>query len=125
MAERVLALVSDLLFSSRIEAVAREIGVEVEFVISPQEFSRRVADRQPHLVLVDTQARGIPWMEMIRRAKADPTTNSVPVLAFGKHTEVDLIRNARLAGCDRFVSNNQFFREMPQLIRQLLRRGGE
>jgi hypothetical protein len=45
-----------------------------------------------------------------------------PVLAFGRHTEAALLREARVAGCDRVVARSQLVEELPALLGEVAAR---
>jgi hypothetical protein len=57
----------------------------------------------------------VDWRDAVSEAKA----GSVPVLAFGRHTEAALLREAREAGCDRVVPRSTLVEELPALVREL------
>jgi hypothetical protein len=66
-------------------------------------------------VVIDLHAQRLDWREAVRLARE----RSLPLLAFGRHTEASLLREAREAGCDRVVPRSTFVEEMPALIQEL------
>jgi len=113
-ARTILAVVSDLMFQSRLREQARPLGYEITVAGSPQAL-RDGLDSSPALLVIDLHADGLDWRQAVEAARA----YSVPVLAFGRHTEAQLLRSAREAGCAAVVPRSTFVEELPRLIEQL------
>lgn len=111
---RVLAVVPDLFFAAKIEAVARATGAEIAFA-APAAALARCADAPPDLLLLDLHAGpGVP--ELIRALKADERTRSVPLLGFHSHVDLETRRTALAAGLDRALPRSAFVTRMPELL---------
>ena len=105
---RVLALVTDLMLTSRVEAPLTAAGHEVVVrgdVGDVAGFDAIVAD----LDVVDAAAV----------ASAGP-----PALGFYSHVDVETRRRAEEAGFDLVVPRSRMARELPALVDGLLARGG-
>jgi DNA-binding response OmpR family regulator len=109
-----LTVVSDLLLQSRVLEPARALGYEVR-VIDTASALAAAFDGPAGLVVLDLHVNGVDWQRAVAVAKE----HGVPVLAFGRHTEVELLRAAREAGCDRVVPRSVLVEQLPQLIREL------
>jgi len=112
-----IALVADLLFASRIRAVAALTGVKVVTVGSQETFWRVVRERRPKLIVIDLDPRIGSGPDMIRELKADPELGDVVLVAFGSHMQRDILQAARAAGADRVLARSGFVRELPTLLR--------
>ena len=112
----ILAVIPDLMFQSRVREQARALDFEIATVDTMSEATAAL-ERSPALLVLDLQAMGIDTVTLVADAKA----REVPVLAFGRHTERDVLRAARNAGCDTVVVRSTFVEEMPQLLRELAR----
>ena len=112
----ILAIVTDLLFQSRLREQARALGYDVA-VADTMDAGTEALAGGPALVVLDLHVDGIDW----RRTVATAREQRVPVLAFGRHTEPQLLRSAREAGCDRVVPRSTFVEELPKLIEELTR----
>jgi CheY-like chemotaxis protein len=110
----IAAVISDLMFQSRVSEQARALGHEVAVADTPAGLQAAV-DAAPALVVLDLHVAGLDWRDAVALAKE----RGVPVLAFGRHTEAQLLRAAREAGCDRVVPRSQLVEELPQLIQEL------
>lgn len=100
-------IVPDLMFATRIEDAARSAGAAVVNPIDQTAFLTALRDGA-RLVIIDSSAQGLPWMEWVRAAKNDPATEAVPILAFGSHKDVELRNRALGAGVDRYLARSNF-----------------
>lgn len=113
-ARRVLAVVPDLFFAAKIEAVAKAAGVAIAFA-APAAAAAACAADPPDLVLLDLHAGpGVPGL--VRALKASPATAGVPLVGFHSHVDVET-RNAALeAGLDRALPRSAFVTRLPGLL---------
>lgn len=114
-APTIVAIVTDLLFQSRLREQARRLGYELAVADAPEALRNALAAGLA-LVVVDLHVQGLDWREAVALAK----NARVPVLAFGRHTEAQLLRAAREAGCDRVVPRSTFVEQLPRLIEELV-----
>lgn len=112
----VLALVTDLLFATRIADAVRAQGGEPLLAASAAEL-RQGIDRWPVLILLDLSALPIEqWRGEVQRAKASPQSRAIPIYAFGSHVDAAALQAARRAGCDHAWARSHFVQELPTLI---------
>jgi hypothetical protein len=107
---RIVAVVPDLMFGSRVEATLGAAGHEVELASAPGAADLGAAD----LVIVDLG-------EIDPGALAD---SGAPVLGFYSHVDVETRERAESAGVDLIVPRSRMAREMPALVESLLTRSG-
>jgi CheY-like chemotaxis protein len=112
----VLAIAADLLFASRIRAVAAEAGVDAVLVRSPDALLASAQTHPPRRILIDLDARAFDPAELIRRLKEDERTRPIEVIAFVSHVREDAIAAARQAGADRVLARSAFVRQLPALM---------
>lgn len=111
----VLAVVDDLLFSSKIRAVAAHAGEAVMFVRNPAGVKTACAEHQPRLVLIDLDRDTLNPIETISNLRSMPAP--VPrIVAFGAHVNVDRLRAAREAGADQVMARSAFVAALPALL---------
>ncbi len=103
---RAVAIVADLMFSSRIEANAAGTGWRVDVAPDPAAATRALATAAA-LVLVDLHTPGIDIAHIVAAA------GEAPVIAFGRHTDAAALRAARLAGCAKVLPRSDFVVELP------------
>lgn len=109
----VAALSRDVFFGMRIRTVLGKLGYEMKLCKSEQELVDSVEGSV--LALVDFNI-SVDW-----DALKPILQGSVPVLAFGAHTNVEGFRAAKSAGVTRVVSNGEFSRRLPALLSQYQR----
>ncbi len=109
---KIVALVPDLMFGTRIEDVARQLGYSVQFVQRGEDAGALIARLAPALVVVALDAsHSMEAIEAGKRAGAH-------VLAFGSHKNVELMQAAKAAGCDQVVARSQMAADLPNLLKK-------
>ena len=120
----VLAVVDDLLFSSKIRAVAAGATEAVTFVRNPGHVKAACAEHQPRLVLIDLDRDTLNPIETIAAIRGMPPP--VPrIVAFGAHVNVDRLRAARDAGADQAMARSAFVAALPGLLGAAVAEGPE
>ena len=114
MSRRIIAVVPDLFFSTRILATARTVGVPVDLIPLPRALAA-CTEALPALVLIDLHANGDP-MGLVRALKADARTREIPVVGFYSHVETALRRAALEAGIDEALPRSAFTQRLPELL---------
>lgn len=112
---RVLALVDDLLFVSKITETARHLGVEVRTVGSAAGLLAEAQAAAPSLVIADLNARGgaIEAVGALRTAGC-----AAPVVGFLSHVQGELAERAQAAGFDRVLPRSKFTQQLAQILEQ-------
>jgi hypothetical protein len=103
-----IALVRDLMFSSRITATARAAGREVKVVREPGKLS---AAQTAELLIVDLNLEGA-----IEAAITWKAATGGQVVGFVAHVDAQTIQRARDAGIDRVMARGEFVRVLPELL---------
>ena len=111
---RIGALVSDLIFGSKIAGTAAALGIAVE-IVRTRAAIQRLLDRQLAW-LIDLQADPAS-VEIIREIK-DHSPNS-PVIAFVPHVAAELRQQAAGAGADQVLTRSRFSDQLPQILQRL------
>jgi CheY-like chemotaxis protein len=116
MTRRVVAIVDDMFFASKIRATAEAVGVEIAFPRTRESALEKIAQIQPQLIVVDLQNSRFDVVEFGSELKANAETQSVPLLGFFSHVEVELQRKAVNAGFDRVVPRSVFARDLAAML---------
>jgi CheY-like chemotaxis protein len=111
---RVVAVVPDLFFATRIAGTAARLGVVLEMPSAEEAFAM-IRQRPPELVILDLRAPGDP-LAVARRLKADPVTGSIPVVGFYPHVEGALRKAALAAGVDHVLPRSAFTARLAALL---------
>ena len=115
-ARKLLLVMSDLLFRSKIDEVARRLGLELRVAKSPEQLDRQLAAGEPALAIVDLEEAALDSFAAITRIRtASPAT---PVVGFAGHGNVEAIGRAREAGAT-VLARSGFTAQLPQLLTQV------
>lgn len=110
-----LAVVSDLIFESRITAVAAALDVPVRIARSADAALPWLG--QCNGVLLDLNlAEGDP-LALLKQIKGEYP--GLPVIGFLSHVQVDLRREAQAAGADTILPRSKFVEQLPTLLETL------
>jgi DNA-binding response OmpR family regulator len=109
---RVLTLVPDLMFGSRIKALLEADGHEVSMALGEADARDRAGGAD--VLVVDLNADGVDGPELIGSLGGSPRT-----LGVYAHTDVDLRRRAEEAGFDLVVPRSRMVREGAALVARL------
>jgi DNA-binding NarL/FixJ family response regulator len=112
----VLVAVDDLLFSSKIRAVAKHAGVELTFARTPAEILERARTDRPALVIFDLDSAKADPVATIGALKADPTLADIRTLAFASHVHTALINAARKAGAEQVLPRSAFAGNLADIL---------
>lgn len=112
----ILIAVEDLLFSSKIRAVVRQLGVELAFARTPEDILQKVGADAPSLVVFDLNSAKTHPLETIAAIKSDPALAASRVIGFASHVHVDIIHAARQAGADDVLPRSAFASRLPEIL---------
>src|SRR6185295_1700427 len=112
----VLALLDDLLFTSKIKTTAGQVGVPVAFARSAESALTQMRSTPPSLVIFDLNNTRIDPLRTIESMKADPALSGIPTVGFASHVHVDLIEAARQAGVGEVLARSAFTMKLPEIL---------
>ena len=104
----ILALIKDLMFSSRISAAGRAAGRAIHIVGDPA----KLAGAGGRLLLVDLHQPGA-----IDAAVAWKGETSGRILGFASHVDADTIAKARAAGFDQVLARSAFVSQLDSILK--------
>jgi CheY-like chemotaxis protein len=114
----ILAVVDDLMFTSKIRTAATQLGVTVTFARSADAARAEMQKGAPSMVILDlNNARSDP-LAFVRSMKANPELASVPTVGFVSHVQTDLINAARQAGVDEVLARSAFTAQLADILRR-------
>jgi len=112
----ILAAVDDFLFRSKIRAVAKHVGVEVQFAQTGEEILAQARTLKPGLVIFDLNSAKADPVATIAALKADAATAGTRTIGFASHVHVDLINAARKAGADQVLPRSAFATDLANIL---------
>jgi PleD family two-component response regulator len=112
----VLIAVDDLLFSSKIRATAKQAGVELTFVRSPQEILQQARALKPELCIFDLNSAKTDPLATIAQMKKDDDLAAIRTVGYVSHVQTDLIAAARAAGTDEVMARSAFATHLADIL---------
>jgi CheY-like chemotaxis protein len=114
---RVLALVPDLLFGSKVQAMLGAAGHEVEMAQSETDVWDQIAGTD--VLVVDLTTEDVDPVSLLDTLRAGGEAGGVRALAFYSHVDVETRRRAEEAGFDVVVPRSRMAREGAELVARL------
>jgi CheY-like chemotaxis protein len=117
---RVVALVPDLLFGSRLQGSLQAAGHDVR--LEPDAQAARAAledDARPAVLLVDLTDPELAGDRLLAAWLGEGLLADVRTVGFYAHVDVEVRERAERAGFDLVVPRSRMAREAPQLIERL------
>jgi len=120
----IVAVLDDLMFTSKIRAAAAGLGVTVTFARSVQaalsalRASGTSSETAPAsgLVLLDLNGTTTDPLGVVAAIRADDALRGVRVIGFISHVQTQAIDAARRAGATEVLSRSAFVQRLPELL---------
>ena len=112
----IVCAVDDLLFSIKIKAAAKQLGVELYFERSAEQIVNTVRDKKPSLVIFDLNSAKLAPLAAITTMKADPELANVKTLGYVSHVDSTTIEAARTAGIDQVLARSAFATQLGEIL---------
>ena len=112
----ILAILDDLLFTSRIKTAAGQLGVAVTIVRTAQAALAEMRATPPALVILDLNNPRTDPLGTVASMKQDPALSRIPTLGFASHVQVDVIERARQAGVDEVLARSAFTQRLGDIL---------
>ena len=116
MTKRILVLVDDMFFASKIRAVAESLGSDLTFIKSIDVLLEKAREQKPDLVVVDLHNQKTSPILIAEQLRSDPQLKDVELLGFFSHVEVELQRQAKEAGFSQVLPRSVFARDLPSIL---------
>lgn len=140
----IIAFVADLMFSSKLTAVAKHLNYRLELIeqasqVAPEEepelkhrpgepvggrkgsLFEWLVERQPALIIFDLENEAIPWLSWMPTMKSSPSTRRIPILAYASHVNTEAFTKAQGCGVDQVVARSRFSSALPDLLQEMVR----
>lgn len=118
-----LAIVSDMIFATRITGTAEKVGAKCKIIKDPGALHDALESENPGMVLVDMHCDGISPEESIRAVKS--LCPNARVVAFFSHVQTELMEQAKAAGADVVWPRSAFVQRLPELLASSDRPSGQ
>lgn len=115
--KKVLAVMSDLFFSVKINDAAKRAGMVVEFVKDAKEVLAK-AKAKPALIIFDLNFDPVEPLDLIGKLKSNPEFKQISVIGFLSHVQGELKQKAHETGCDMVLARSAFSQNLPQILKR-------
>jgi two-component system cell cycle response regulator DivK len=103
-----------------LQFILERCGIHVSRAHNGEQALRRALETKPDVIITDLAMPMMDGWELIARLKADPQTQTIPVVALTAHNLGDDQERARAAGADGFlvkpITPGAFMEELVRLI---------
>jgi CheY-like chemotaxis protein len=114
----VLAVLDDLMFSSKIKTAATQLGVPLAFARSSAAALAEMRKSTPSLVIFDLNNPRTDPLGTVAAMQADPMLASIPTVGFVSHVDGELINAARSAGVTEVLARSAFTMQLADILRR-------
>jgi len=112
----ILAVLDDLMFTSKIKAAATQLGVSVTFARSSDAALASMRAAPPSLVILDLNSARTDPLGIVRTMKADDALAKVRTVGYASHVMTDLIEAARQAGVGEVLARSTFTQRLADIL---------
>jgi PleD family two-component response regulator len=112
----ILAVLDDLMFTSKIKTTANQLGVTVAFARSADAALAEMRKARPSLVVFDLNNPRTDPLGILARMKQDPALASVRTIGYASHVQTDVIIAARDAGVDDVMARSAFTEHLAAIL---------
>jgi CheY-like chemotaxis protein len=112
----ILAILDDLMFTSKIKTTASQLGVSVTFARSTDAALAEMRKAAPTLVILDLNNPRTDPLGTLAAMKADASLAAVPTVGFASHVQTDVIEAARKAGVGEVLARSAFTQRLPEIL---------
>jgi PleD family two-component response regulator len=118
MAFMILAVLDDLMFTSKIRTAAGQLGAAVTFARSAQAALDEMHRSAPALVILDLNNARVDPLGLVAAMKQDPALAKIPTLGYVSHVQTDVIDAARAAGVGEVLARSAFSAQLGEILRR-------
>ena len=112
----ILAVLDDLMFTSKIKTAASQLGVAVTFARSADTALGEMRKASPTLVIFDLNNARIDPLRIVAAMKQDATLASIPTIGYASHVQTDVINAARQAGIGEVLARSAFTQQIGEIL---------
>jgi PleD family two-component response regulator len=112
----ILAVLDDLMFSSKIKTAANQLGVDLRFSRSLDGALDTMRKNPTTLVLFDLNNQRLDPLAIVAAMHADPELAAIPTLGFVSHVDTNAINAARQAGVGEVLARSAFSQQLGDIL---------
>jgi CheY-like chemotaxis protein len=114
----ILAVLDDLMFSSKIKTTATQLGVPLTFARSSAAALAEMRKTAPSLVIFDLNNPRTDPLGTVAAMHADPVLAAIPTVGFVSHVDTAVINAARQAGVTEVLARSAFTMQLAEILKR-------
>lgn len=112
----ILAVLDDLMFSSKIKTAANHLGVDLRFSRSVDGALETMRKNETTMVILDLNNERIGPLAIVAAMRQDPALASIRTVGFASHVQTDVIDAARQAGVGEVLARSAFVQQLGEIL---------
>ena len=112
----ILAILDDLMFTSKIKTAANQLGATVTFARSSEAALAEMRKNAPSLVIFDLNNARTDPLGTVAAMKRDPSLAAIPTMGYASHVQTDVIDAARKVGVDEVLARSAFTQHLAEIL---------
>jgi len=116
MEKKIIAVVDELFFASKIRGTAEALGVTASFARNIDVLLETARRDRPSLIICDLHSQKVDPIELAKQLKVDNELRSIPLLGFFSHVQTELQQQAEEAGFDLTLPRSAFTRNLSAIL---------
>ena len=112
----IVAVLDDLMFSSKIKTAAQQLGMRVVFARSSESALAEMRKAPPSLVILDLNNPRTDPLGIVAAMKEDPALAKIRTVGFASHVQTDVINAARQAGVGDVLPRSAFTQQLGDIL---------
>ncbi len=99
--------------------VVRDGAEALDYIFADGKYSGRDINQRPKVILLDLKLPKVGGLEVLRRIKADPETNCIPVVVLtSSNEESDIVESYKL-GVNSYIVKPVDFKQFAESVREI------
>lgn len=119
----ILIAVNDVFFYTKLRDALKPQGYTLEKARTQDEVLQKAEALKPAAVILNLNDESLDAFKALTDLKTDGRYNTIPVLAFINHDEVDNWKRAQQLGVTKIVSRNEFSSKTLALVEEVVAAG--
>ena len=115
--KKVVAVLSDLMFTVKIQEAAKRAGLDAVFVKAEADAISQ-AKQSPAVMILDLNTTALDSLELIEKLKASDETRQTPLVGYVSHVQADVKQAAQAKGCDVVMARSAFSQNLPLFLKR-------
>ena len=112
----ILAILDDLMFTSKIRSAAAGVGVPIAIARSSEAALAEMRKSAPALVIFDLNSTRLRPLDAIAALKRDSDLTSIRTLGYVSHVDTATIDAARAASIDQVMARSAFANQLGEIL---------